>query len=99
MFEEIFPRHLSAGHTHLFTEKSRKLLEDKLGVRAIAEWRFGSDILDLRRAIEVILVDKKVSNRYIERIAGEIDKVQDDLQKVIDQSHVCSQVHVVCEKV
>lgn len=98
LFEEIFPRHLSAGHTHLFTEKSRKLLEKKLGVRAIAEWRFGTDILDLRRSIEITLLGKNVSASYAKRVGDEIEKVQDNLQTVIDQAHVCSQVHVVCEK-
>jgi len=98
LFGEVFPRHLSGGHTHLFTEKSRKYLEEKLGVSPEAEWRFGSDILDLRRAIEVTLEKQNASTEYISRVQNEIDLVQDDLQEVIDKAHICSQVHVVCKK-
>ncbi len=98
LFEEIFPRHLSAGHTHLFTEKSRKFLEEKLGVVPIAEWRFGSDIVDLRRAIEVSLEKKNVSTEYMTRVQQEMDIVQDGMQEIIDKAHICSQVHVVCKK-
>ena len=98
LFETIFPRHLSAGHTHLFTEKSRVLLEKKLGVKPIAEWRFGTDIQDLRRSIEIHLQRKNVSQRFVRRVREELDYVQDELQGVIDRSHLCSQIHVVCEK-
>lgn len=98
IFERIFPRHLSAGHTHLFTEKSRVLLEKKLGVKSISEWRFGTDIQDLRRSIEINLQRKSVSQRYLRRVREELDFMQDELQSAIDRSHLCSQVHVVCEK-
>ena len=56
LFGQVFPRHLSGGHTHLLL-KNLKFLK-KIGVTPQAEWRFGSDILDLRRAIEVTLEKK-----------------------------------------
>jgi 2-polyprenyl-3-methyl-5-hydroxy-6-metoxy-1,4-benzoquinol methylase len=98
VFENVFPRHLSSGHTHLFTEKSLELLNSKLGVEPIAEWRFGTDIMDLRRSLDINLKKADASDYFRERVSKEINSYSDDLQSVVDQAHNCSQIHVITKK-
>ena len=51
--QDIFPRQLSGGHTHLYTEESLNYLAKKNKLKIIAEWWFGSDMADLLRTIYV----------------------------------------------
>ncbi len=53
VFKNIFPRQLSGGHTHLFTESSIKWLHEAMRFDSVAEWRFGTDVMDLYRSIRV----------------------------------------------
>lgn len=97
VFKDIFPRHLSSGHTHLFTENSLDLLNKKLGVEPVAQWRFGTDVMDLRRSIDVSLKISDASDYFRERTFRETQKYADDLQAVIDKAHNCSQIHVLAK--
>lgn len=99
VFEEVFPRHLSSGHTHLFTEKSLELLHKKLGVKPIAQWRFGTDIMDFRRSLDVMLKKADASDFFRERVFQETQEYGDKLQNIIDESHNCSQIHVLTKKI
>ena len=98
LFENVYPRHLSAGHTHLFTETSLNELNKRLGVQPIAEWRFGTDVMDLVRSIDVSLAAGNASDIFRARVKREISGYLDKLQLVIDESHNCSQIHVLCRK-
>ena len=97
-FENIFPRHLSGGHTHLFTERSLKTLHKKMNVTPIAEWRFGTDIQDLKRSLEISLSQSGASDYYLNRFQNEFSEYSDALQATVDQAHNCSQIHVICKK-
>ncbi len=92
-----FNRHLGGGHTHLFTFESLNYLADLLGFDIVAQWRFGSDIMDLYRFTCVALeqngnqqLKKYFEDRFISLI--------DDLQLTIDKSGFASEVHMVLRK-
>ena len=46
-FQNVFPRHLGGGHTHLYTENSLRYMAKKFRLNIIGEWWFGADIPDL----------------------------------------------------
>lgn len=97
-FPDVFPRHLSGGHTHLFTEKSLLTLNERLGVTPLAEWRFGTDIQDLRRSMYINLSKNGASDSFLKRFDHEFSSYIDDLQGVVDTAHNCSQIHVIAKR-
>ena len=38
MLLKVFPRQLSGGHTHLYTEESILKMNEIIGIESIAEW-------------------------------------------------------------
>ena len=98
IFYDVFPRQLSCGHTHLFTENSIVEMNRIIGVISIAEWRFGTDFVDLQRNMSVKLQQNGCSRMFFEMLdAGLFSKI-DDLQSVIDKSHFCSEIHLLARK-
>jgi SAM-dependent methyltransferase len=98
VFPQVFPRHLSEGHTHLFTDSSIAKMNNIIGVKPVAEWRFGADINDLYRGMLTMLSKNKASERlcdFFER--GFFPKI-DEIQSIIDRNHFCSEIHCVAEK-
>lgn len=95
VFNKIFPRQLGAGHTHLFTEKSLIKLNELLGITPVAEWRFGTDIMDLKRSIQVTLTKKKYSKYFQDKFDKDFSSYGDKIQSVLDKAHNCSQIHVL----
>ena len=69
----------------------------KLGVEPVAQLRFGTDIMDLRRSIDVSLKISDASDYFRERTFKETQKYANDLQAVIDKAHNCSQIHVLAK--
>jgi SAM-dependent methyltransferase len=98
IFREIFPRHLSGGHTHLFTEDSLRTMNSLIGVTPVAEWRFGTDVTDLYRSALTSLRKKNVSSRLIEKFEAGFVASIDALQAVLDRDHFCSEIHCVTRK-
>lgn len=98
IFPEVFPRHLSGGHTHLFTEKSLLKLNELLGVEPVAEWRFGTDFMDLYRSLMITVKNNSGSEFFLEMLSTGIKPNIDELQSVLDRNHYCSQIHCVCRK-
>lgn len=96
-FKNVFPRHLSGGHTHLYTEKSLKYLSRKFNLKIIGEWWFGTDMADLFRSI---LVSSKNydKNIYEKNINNYFFKVLDKMQHVLDKEKICSEVHMIFKK-
>ncbi len=96
-FTNVFPRQLSGGHTHLYTEKSIKYFSKKNNLKIIGEWWFGQDIPDLYRSLLMSknVMDKKV---YQKELNENLYKVINELQNVLDRNKICSQVHVVFKK-
>ncbi len=98
IFPEVFPRQLSGGHTHLFTDESIKKMNSIIGVESLAEWRFGTDIMDLYRSIITMLNKNKASNKVINIMKSEFANTIDKLQTAIDERHFCSEIHCLSVK-
>ncbi len=96
-FPNIFPRQLSGGHTHLYTEKSLNYLAKKYNLKIIGEYWFGTDIPDLMRSLinSGSITNKKI---YGQQLNNKFSKFIDELQSILDKNKVCSEVHMVLEK-
>ena len=70
-----------------------------LGVRPIAEWRFGTDIVDLHRSIIVNLRKNNSSEKFINYIEKGFGEKKDEIQSIFDKNHFCSQIHCIVSKV
>ena len=98
-FKKVFPRQLSGGHTHLYTEESIVKMNEIIGIESIAEWRFGTDAMDLFRSLLVTMNANKVSNNTTKFFSGKFIKVLDKFQKLLDKNHFCSEIHLLgCKK-
>lgn len=95
-FPNVYPRQLSGGHTHLYTEKSLNYLAKKYKLKIIGEYWFGTDFPDLMRSLINTgnIMNKKI---YTKELYEKFSKFIDDLQFVLDKNKVCSQVHMVFE--
>ena len=51
IFQNTFPRHLSGGHTHLFSHESLAYFIKSHKLEIISQWVFGVDSLDIMRAL------------------------------------------------
>ena len=98
IFPNVFPRQLVGDHTHLFTEKSIEELHNKMDVNSLNEWRCGTDIMDLYRAILVNLQSNNSSQKMIEFVNEGFATKIDELQTILDMNHFCSEIHVVATK-
>lgn len=93
----VFPRQLSGGHTHLFTESSINYLANEvLKFETVGEWWFGTDIFDLYRFLNV-----KLRNQHslVRQLDDQLAELIDDLQLVLDQARACSELHVAWKRV
>ena len=90
---EIFHRQLHGGHTHLYTEKSLSHLCKEIGFEVIAEWWFGTDIVDLFRHISVTLEKTKCSKKLMELWRQDFIPLIDAMQLELDKKHFSSEVH------
>jgi SAM-dependent methyltransferase len=96
--EEVFPRQLSVDHTHVFTEKSLEFLLSSCGLRKIAAWWFGSDMIDLFRMLSVIKNSEGKSKINSSLLQEYLQPVLDEMQNVLDKSKLCSELHLVIGK-
>lgn len=99
VFKGVFPRQLSGGHTHLFTESSIKKMNEIIGVKSLAEWRFGTDAMDLYRNVLVSHQLNNSSKKTINYLNNGLLEVIDDIQKIFDEHHFCSEIHVLASKI
>lgn len=95
----IFHRQLTGGHTHLFTKQSLSHLCKEFEFEAIAEWWFGTDVVDLFRHISVTMQNQNCSQRVMESWRQEFMPLIDAMQLEIDKSHFSSEVHMLLKKV
>jgi 2-polyprenyl-3-methyl-5-hydroxy-6-metoxy-1,4-benzoquinol methylase len=95
-FPNVFPRQLSGGHTHLYTEKSLNYLAKKYKLKIIGEWWFGTDFPDLIRSLinASNILNKKI---YSKELYQKFSKFVDELQSVLDKNKICSEVHMIFE--
>lgn len=98
-FPSIFPRHLSGGHTHLFTQESIAHLLNLHNLKVNSTWTFGADILDLKRSLQVSLLKQQASDRSISILNNILNpKTIDKLQLVLDKSNSSSEIHLLLER-
>ena len=96
---KIFHRQLSSAHTHLYTEDSLLYMCKEFGLRKIAEWWFGTDIVNLYRDIYVTLEQTKSSKKIMKKWQRDFIPIIDAMQLEIDKKHFSSEVHMVLSKV
>ena len=95
--KKVFPRHLSGGHTHLYTMQSLNYFAKKFKFKIIGEWWFGTDIADLYRSL---IVTSNVTNNkiYEKNINRYLFQVLNELQNILDKNKICSEVHMIFKK-
>ena len=99
VFQEVMPRHLAAGHTHLYTDKSIQYFCDEFAFQRQSEWWFGLDICDLYRSVLVSLQKSNTKNTYLQDYWTErFMPLIDSLQSVLDEAQACTEVHILLEK-
>lgn len=96
--KNVFPRQLSGGHTHLFTEQSIKTMNVIMGIKPVASWRFGVDAMDLYRHILFYLKKNNGSQKLIDYFYLYLGKNLDEIQSVFDKNHFCSEIHCIASK-
>ena len=94
-FPTVFPRHLRAAHTHLYTKESLEYMANKYNLEVVGQWWFGSDAMDLYRSM---LVKAKGNQEYVKLLKKYVGSHIDELQQVFDKSHMSSEVHLILEK-
>jgi SAM-dependent methyltransferase len=92
---KINSRVLSGTHTHLYTESSIRYLEETYELSRIAEWRFGSDFLDLYRHLQIICDRAEFSERYKNEISEKMLPILDKFQHELDSHNFSSELHLV----
>lgn len=96
--QDIFNRHLSGGHTHLYTIESIEYFCKENELEIVGQWQFGTDFMDLYRFMQVRMNDLGVSNQATDLFADKFTKVLDELQKTLDKQFFSSEVHVLLRK-
>lgn len=95
LFPTVARRHLVAGHTHLFTESSIDRLCAEFGFNRIAEWWFGSDILDFYRSGLVRLQQKPETAGLCEMWRTHMLPALDVMQLALDERKLSTEVHLL----
>ena len=95
VFPEVMPRNLTGGHTHLYTESSIEYFCSEFGFESMAEWWFGTDMVDLYRSILVILERSPSTRPLAESWAIRFKSLIDDIQSAMDKNRESSEVHML----
>ncbi len=97
IFPTVFHRNLACGHTHLYTDSSLDWLCREFGFNRVAEWWFGTDVVDWYRNVMVRARQQpetaKMADGWAELWAPAIDAMQLEL----DRRHMSSEVHLVLQ--
>ena len=94
---DVFPRQLSGGHTHLYTEESLAFLAAKYELEVAGEWWFGTDLVDLFRTL-LVSSDPDASEAYQNAVRKRFGRHLDAMQSVLDEAKTCSEVHLIWRK-
>lgn len=95
VFSGVAPRLLEGGHTHLFCERSLAALESRHGLDRVATWWFGSDSMDLFRALRFVLAGNPDTAALTGELDARMESMLDELQAVVDKTRFCSEVHLL----
>ncbi|MBI5937888.1 MAG: class I SAM-dependent methyltransferase [Betaproteobacteria bacterium] len=94
-FPNVAPRLLEGGHTHLFCDRSLEALETRHQLTRLAAWWFGSDSMDLFRALRLTLAENSDTAALSDEMAARMAPMLDELQGVVDRARFCSEVHLL----
>jgi hypothetical protein len=92
---EINSRVISGTHTHIYTDDSLRYLENEYQLERISEWRFGSDMMDLYRNLEISIQRGKFSKKLSQKLAVSLTPIIDELQIILDKHNFASEIHVL----
>lgn len=92
-----FNRHLSGGHTHLYTNESIDYFCNEFDFSIIGKWQFGVDAMDLYR-LNLNRLKSLMSAKMIEVYQEKMNAVIDDIQLIFDKNEFSSEIHVVVKK-
>ena len=95
VFPDVFQRQLSAGHTHLYSESSLDWTAREFDMTRVAEWWFGTDLVDLYRSVAVGLESDEASAELADPWRELIVPVIDEMQMVLDRRKLSSEVHML----
>ncbi len=96
-FPDVMQRHLSGAHTHLYTESSLNWTCHEFGLRRLAEWWFGSDIVDLYRSVLTHLAQTDATAGAATVWQDMLKPVIDGMQESLDNKHLSSEVHMLLQ--
>ena len=96
-FQDVMQRHLSGGHTHLYSESSLDWTCREFGMNRVAEWWFGGDVMDLYRSILVRLSASDKTAGAAELWTGMMKPAIDAMQEALDRRHLSSEVHMLLQ--
>jgi SAM-dependent methyltransferase len=99
VFPNVFNRQLggAGGHTHLFSPKSLEWMYKKYRFIKKAEWYFGTDMMDLYRAMVVMLEKQGSHKNLIEVISNVFKNNIDGMQFLLDRSNFSSEIHTLVQ--
>jgi hypothetical protein len=95
VFPTVMQRHLAAGHTHLFTQSSLQWIRREYGMREVAAWWFGADMMDLMRMVAVRLAQSPDTVGMVDSWRQMMGPTLDGLQLELDKRHLSSEVHTL----
>lgn len=96
--QDVWPRQLSGGHTHLYTESSIEHFCREFGFERVAEWWFGTDVMDLFRQVFVRLETSTETSSLTTIWESSFRPTIDALQLEFDKRRLSSQIHLLLEK-
>jgi SAM-dependent methyltransferase len=101
MLEAAFPgfraRVLGSDHSNIFSHESLLWIEKELGMKRVASWTFGGDWLDLQRRILLGMERSGASNELVNRANSRLSATSNEMQELLDRSHMASEIHLIWE--
>jgi 2-polyprenyl-3-methyl-5-hydroxy-6-metoxy-1,4-benzoquinol methylase len=95
IFPTVFHRNLACGHTHLYTDSSLEWLCREFGFSRVAEWWFGTDVVDWYRNVMVRARQQQETAKMADLWAELWAPAIDDLQLELDRRRMSSEVHLL----
>lgn len=95
--QSVYNRHMGGTHTHLFSNESVAYMAQQMGFEVAYEWRFGSDINDLYRALSVQM-QQNGNAAFAAAFAEKFVPLMDRLQLVLDESEWSSELHFILRR-
>lgn len=93
--EDYFNRHLSGGHTHLYTNESIEYFCKEFNFQKTGQWFFGIDAMDLFRFCFLKMKGNTINLPATKYFQEKFLSVIDDIQLCFDKAEFSSEVHIL----